>query len=164
MPDIDIITANLSDPAHALALLTVLDAYAADPMGAGHRLAPEVRQRLIPALRVLPGAYQLLALAGDEPVGAAVCFTGFSTFRAMPLTNIHDLAVLPGWRRQGVGGRLLARVEALALARGHCKLTLEVRDDNPGARALYRRLGFGAAEAEGRSVQYGFLEKRLIEV
>jgi ribosomal protein S18 acetylase RimI-like enzyme len=161
MTDIHIIDADLGKELHGAALLTVLDAYAADPMGAGRPLAPAVRERLIPALREVPGAYQVLALAGDEPVGAAVCFTGFSTFRAMPLTNLHDLAVLPGWRRRGIGGRLLARVEAIACERGHCKLTLEVRDDNPGALALYRRLGFGAGEAEGQSVQHWFLEKRL---
>jgi ribosomal protein S18 acetylase RimI-like enzyme len=159
---IDIVEARLDDPAHARALLSVLDAYAADPMGAGRPLSPAVRERLIPALRAVPGAWQLLAFAGDEPIGAAVCFTGFSTFRALPLTNIHDFAVLAPWRRRGVGRRLLGVVEAEARRRGHCKLTLEVRDDNPGAAALYRGLGFGAGEGDGRAVQYLFMEKRLV--
>jgi ribosomal protein S18 acetylase RimI-like enzyme len=98
---------------------------------------------------------------GPEPVGVAVCITGFSTFRARALTNVHDLAVVPGWRGRGIGRRLLAAVEDLARERGHCKITLEVREDNPAAMALYRRLGFGAGVSAGVAVQYVFLEKRL---
>jgi GNAT superfamily N-acetyltransferase len=60
---------------------------------------------------------------------------------------------------------LLIEVETLARARGHCKVTLEVREDNAVALGLYRRLGFGSGEGacEGgvRAVQYLFLEKRL---
>lgn len=155
--------ADLERPDHAEALLAVLDAYSADPMGAGRPLAPAVREALIPALRAVPGAFQLLAFADEEPVGAAVCFTGFSTFRARPLTNVHDLAVLPGWRGRGVGRRLLEGVEAMASARGHCKVTLEVRSDNAAALGLYRSRGFGAAESDGQAVQYLFLEKRLAD-
>jgi GNAT superfamily N-acetyltransferase len=153
--------ADLADPADAAAVLMVLDAYARDPMGASRSLTPAVRERLIPALRRIPGAYQVLALQGRAPIGVAVCFTGFSTFKALPLTNIHDLAVLPGWRRRGVGRRLLSAVEEIARRRGHCKITLEVREDNPGAAALYRKFGFGAAQSDDRTVQYLFLEKRL---
>jgi len=92
----------------------------------------------------------------------AVCFTGFSTFRARALYNIHDLAVLPAWRGRGVGRRLLRAVEAQARERGYCKITLEVRADNPAA-GLYRQLGYGAASSGGEPAQYLFLEKRLGE-
>ena len=47
----------------------------------------------------------------DNPVGAAVCFIGFSTFAAKPLINIHDFVVLPAARGKGVGRRLLEAVE-----------------------------------------------------
>ena len=79
----------------------------------------------------------------DEPAGIAVCFFGFSTFRARPLLNVHDLAVMPKYRRQGVGSALLRECENRALRAGCCKLTLEVQDDNLRARALYERFGFG---------------------
>jgi ribosomal protein S18 acetylase RimI-like enzyme len=162
-----LIQADLRDAAQAAALLAVLDAYAADPMGAGQPLSPGVRSRLIPALRGMAGAFQVLALAGDAPVGAAVCFTGFSTFRARPLTNVHDLAVLGPWRGRGIGRRLLAAVEDISRRRCHCKVTLEVREDNPAALTLYRSAGFGAGLGggsgcgQGAQVQYLFMEKRL---
>jgi ribosomal protein S18 acetylase RimI-like enzyme len=37
---------------------------------------------------------------------------------------------------------MLALVEAIAVERGCCKLTLEVLEGNHPARALYRTLGF----------------------
>jgi ribosomal protein S18 acetylase RimI-like enzyme len=52
-------------------------------------------------------------------------------------------------------------VEREAASRGCCKLTLEVRADNPAAAGLYRALGFGAGDSGGAAVQYLFMEKRL---
>jgi len=67
---------------------------------------------------------------------------GFSTFQARPLLNIHDLAVVPDWRGQGIGRALLEAVEVEAIQRGCCKITLEVQDANRQARGLYERYGF----------------------
>jgi ribosomal protein S18 acetylase RimI-like enzyme len=153
-------------------------------MGDGQALSAEARACLIPALRRMPSAIVFLALAPAEAtkaglktadatvtaeipevvVGAAVCFVGFSTFRARGLINVHDLAVLPSWRGKGIGTRLLEAVEAFARRRGYCKVNLEVRVDNP-AQHLYRRRGYGAGttgvgEAVSE-VQSLFLEKRL---
>ena len=153
--------ADLELPDHAAALLLLLDAYASDPMGDGRGLSAEARACLIPALRRVPGAFIVLAFADEDPVGVAVCFAGFSTFRARGLFNVHDLAVLPRWRGQGIGRRLLRAVEAEARARGYCKITLEVRADNGAAMALYRRLGYGAGVSAGDAAQYIFMERRL---
>lgn len=152
--------ADLASAADAQAVVTLLDGYARDPMGDGIGLAPAVKERLPGVLRSFPGAVVLLAWSAARPVGVAVCFTGFSTFRAAPVLNIHDLAVIPAYRGRGIGARLLAAVENEARARGCCKVTLEVREDNP-ARALYERLGYGAGSNGGMPVQYYFLEKRL---
>mgnify|MGYP006283508211 CR=1 FL=1 len=160
---IDIHRADLTNPQDAADVVALLNGYAADPMGGNAPLPAATRARLAPALSELPGALVLLARAGRTPVGVAVCFTGFSTFRAQPLTNVHDLAVAPGWRGRGIGGRLLDELVAAARARGHCKVTLEVREDNAAAMALYRRLGFGAGQSAGEPAQYLFLEKRLAD-
>ncbi len=125
--------ADLDQPSDADSVVTLLDAYAADPMGSGEPLPQDTRDRLIPALRQVPGHLVLLAFAGEQAVGLAICFQGFSTFRARPLLNIHDLTVLPDHRGRGVATALLAAVEAGALRRGCCKLALEAREDNPAA-------------------------------
>jgi len=143
MPDVTVIEADLQDRRHQAAIVYLVDAYARDPMGNGEGLPAEVRNRLMAGLRQHPTTMIYLAFDGDEPVGIAVCFVGFSTFAAQPLINIHDLAVVPEYRGRGVGRLLLERVEARGRELGCCKLTLEVRADNPRAQRLYARVGFG---------------------
>jgi GNAT superfamily N-acetyltransferase len=140
--DLTIREANLHDAADCSSLVEVLDSYASDPVGLGEPLSPEVRARLPEGLRNHPTTLVLLAFAAERPVGVAICFLGFSSFKALPLLNIHDLAVIPEWRGKGVGRALLAAVEAKAVERGCCKLTLEVQDHNRRARALYEHVGF----------------------
>lgn len=140
--------ADLASDTEASAVVALLDAYAADPRGGGEPLPPEVRARLARDLRAIPTARIWLARDGGRAVGVCVGFMGYSTFRAMPLLNIHDLAVLPGERGRGVGRALLAAAEAHARSAGCCRLTLEVQEDNAPALHLYQRFGF-------RDVTYG---------
>jgi len=51
--------------------------------------------------------------------------------------------------------------EALAIARGACKLTLEVLQGNVGADRLYRRLGFANYELDPAMGQAQFMQKWL---
>lgn len=158
---VTIVEADLDRPEHADAVLALVDAYARDPMGDGAPLASEVLENLVPGLRAHPTTLVFLAHRGDAPVGIAVCFRGFSTFKARPLVNIHDLAVLPGERGRGTGRRLLEAVERKARDLGCCKLTLEVQEDNRRARRVYAAAGFDRAryvEAAGGAL---FLSKPL---
>lgn len=140
--------ANLDDPWDQQAVVDLLDAYARDPFGDDAPLPPDIRRELIPALRQQSGNRTFLAIGNSVPAGAAVpagiavCFFGFSTFRAKPLLNIHDLAVVPEFRGQGVGRALLRAVEDEARRHGCCRITLEVHSDNDLARGLYRDFGF----------------------
>lgn len=143
MTKIVVLDADYDDPVHRDGILDVLDSYASDPIGGGKALPAEVRGSLLPKLRTHPTARVLLALADTTPVGVAICFMGFSTFRAKALLNIHDLAVLPEWRGKGVGRAILAAAEEQARREGCCKLTLEVQEDNLRARGLYESFGFG---------------------
>ncbi|MFQ5699149.1 MAG: GNAT family N-acetyltransferase [Myxococcota bacterium] len=158
---IEIVEAEPGNPVHDLGVVEILDAYAREPAGGGRPLSDEVRSRLPAELRALPDAYVWLALEGPDPVGVAICFRGFSTFSARPLLNLHDLAVLPSHRGRGIGTRLLQTLEARARDLGCCKLTLEVRGDNPRAHALYARMGFSDFAPGGGSVPTRFLQKQL---
>ena len=140
--------------------MDVLDSYASDPVGGGRPLSPEVRRRLVPALREHSTALVLLALDEERPVGIAVCFWGLSTFQARPLLNVGDIAVLPEWRGRRVGRALLEAVEARARSRGCCRLTLEVQEDNRRALALYESFGFADFVVSG-SAPTRFLTKSL---
>ncbi len=124
------------------ALLDVLDAYSRDPMGAGHPLAEDVRARLCDDLSRIPGAVSFLAWAEDLPVGLINGFLGYSTFKARPLINVHDIAVVPAWRGRGVARQLLQALQDYARELGCCKLTLEVLSGNRRARQAYISFGF----------------------
>jgi len=139
---IKIVEADLSLPAYQEAVLAMVDAYSRDAMGDGKPLDRDVRAQLIPGLRRHPTTLIFLAFDGDQPVGAAVCFIGFSSFAAKPLINIHDFVVLPTSRGKGFGRRLLEAVEAKARELGCCKLTLEVMDKNHQAVRMYQAAGF----------------------
>lgn len=161
MTAIKIIEADLENPLHAEAVLHCLDQYARDPFGNGKPLDEEIKSRLIPGLKAHPAHCIHLAYQGSSPVGIAVSFFGFSTFKAKPLLNIHDLSVESGHRGRGIGKMLLNAVFSTALERGCCKVTLEVQEENSTAYDLYRKCGF-----KGMTFSYGerkilFLEKPL---
>lgn len=146
MLPLEIVEADLSREEHQRAVLNLIDAYAGDPMGNGMPLTAEVRRDLIPGLRKHPTTLIFLVFHGDGAVGIAVCFLGFSTFAARSLVHIEDLAVLPEYRGQGVGRRLLSAVEVKARKIGCCKLTLQVQENNHRARKVYGRMGFTRTE------------------
>ncbi len=142
MPNIEIIEADLDRSEHRQHVLELINAYAEDPKGNGRPLDPQVRSNLIAGLKDHPTTLIFLAYRKRDAVGIAVCFIGFSTFAARPLINIHDLAVLPAQRGQGIGRRLLQAVEHKAQELGCCKVTLEVQENNQPARHLYENFGF----------------------
>jgi ribosomal protein S18 acetylase RimI-like enzyme len=163
-PELEVAAADLARREDAEAFLALLDAYARDPMGGGAPLPADVKLRLVPDLegRVLRGdALVLIARRGARPVGLAVCLSSYSTFRARPVLNLHDLAVIPEERGSGVARKLLEAVGDAALARRCCKVTLEVREDNLRAREIYARAGFGDYAAGGQPVRTLFIEKKI---
>ncbi len=130
------------DTSDRSALVFLLDAYARDPMGGGSPLPEDVKSRLCDDLAARPDAASFIAWSDGQAVGLLNCFEGYSTFKARPLMNIHDIVVLPGHRGQGVGQALLEAAQAYARQRGCCKLTLEVLTGNAVAMRSYTRFGF----------------------
>jgi GNAT superfamily N-acetyltransferase len=160
-PHLTVEPADYADPRDAADLVMLLDAYARDPMGGGVPLCRETRDAVVPGLAATPGAFSLIARLDGRPVGLANCFTGFSTFAAQPLVNVHDLAVLPGCRGHGVGRALLKAVEAEARRCGASKLTLEVLSGNERAKSLYLALGFGEYQLDPEAGQALLWQKKL---
>lgn len=88
-----------------------------------------------------PSATVLVGGAGRVDA-AAVVFYRRGSHRA----RLYSLAVGAHARGTGLGGALLAAVEADARARGCVAMHLEVRTDNAPAIALYERRGYLRAE------------------
>jgi ribosomal protein S18 acetylase RimI-like enzyme len=142
---VSIIEVDYSNALHLEHLAFLLNAYSMDNMGNGKPIDISILNKLKKDLLNVVGAYSFIAYLKQgevfSPVGLINCFTGYSTFKAAPLLNIHDVIVLDSVRGKGIGASLINAAEEKARALGYCKLTLEVRTDNP-AEKLYRKLGF----------------------
>ncbi|MBS0404921.1 MAG: GNAT family N-acetyltransferase [Proteobacteria bacterium] len=161
MPPITVRRADYASALDRTALVDLLGAYAIDPMGGGAPLADEVRASLCERLAQVPLAISFIAWLEGEAVGLVNCFQGFSTFKARPLLNVHDLVVLPAHRARGVGQALLAAAQKHAQERGCCKLTLEVLSGNARALRSYERFGFAPYVLDPREGQALLMQKWL---
>jgi ribosomal-protein-alanine N-acetyltransferase len=93
-----------------------------------------------------PSGVCLAATLGGELVGYLVCS------RYDRVWHLMNIAVDPDRRRAGIGGSLLERL--LERTQGDsAQYTLEVRQSNLGAIALYERYGFRAAGTRRRYYQ-----------
>ncbi len=88
------------------------------------------RDRLIVAETTHEGASELLGY----------CLVLMSA--ATRLARIYSIAVLPTARGHGIGEQLIKTAEHEAASAGRILMRLEVREDNSGAIALYKRLGY----------------------
>ena len=81
-------------------------------------------------------AHYLVVRAGHETVGYG------GLWLMVDEAHVTTFAVLPEWRRRGVGGRLMVALMEVALDLRARFMTLEVRLSNRPARELYGRFGF----------------------
>jgi ribosomal protein S18 acetylase RimI-like enzyme len=162
---LDVLPVDYQNASHRSALVMLLEAYAQDPMGGGEGLAQDVKDRLCDDLAARSTAASFIAWQGEgphrQPVGLINCIEGYSTFKAQPLMNIHDIAVLPTHRGAGVGQALLAAAEQHARQRGCCKLTLEVLTGNRRALSSYVRFGFAPYALDPAAGHASFMQKWL---
>lgn len=140
--DKKIIRVDYNNEAQAADLILMLNEYALTVEGGAAPLLESTREALIPALKGRADAVSLLCYMNDKPVGLLNAFEGFSTFKAKPLVNVHDLAVCKSARRQGIAGMLLDTLADLARQRHCCKVTLEVLSNNTPALKCYKNNGF----------------------
>jgi ribosomal protein S18 acetylase RimI-like enzyme len=82
----------------------------------------------------------LVALVGDHLVGTTLA--GYDGHRGW----LYKLAVLPGYRRLGIGTALVRHAEDALRALGCTKVNLQVRATNTGVVAFYKHLGYHVEE------------------
>jgi len=111
--------------------------------------------RLIPAHANLPEAAMAavaqrfregvgLEVLAAEADGRVVGFVALSFSQTLtgPKAWVDDIAVQPGYRRQGIGAALLEAAVRRARQRGCAYLLVDTAKGNPPARAFYRAYGF----------------------
>lgn len=153
--------ADYANPADAVAIVMLLDAYASDPAGGGEPLSDFAKANLVRELALRPQAFSILAFDGEQPVGLVNCIEGFSTFKCKPLVNVHDVAVLASHRGRGIAEQMLAQAETIARERGAVKMTLEVLSGNAPAVKLYTRIGYAGYQLDPAMGTANFMQKWL---
>jgi GNAT superfamily N-acetyltransferase len=88
-----------------------------------------------------PAAEAALAEVGGQPVGFALWFITFSTFRGQPGLYLEDLFVKPDYRGRGIGKGLLGFLAKLAVERGFGRLEWAVLNWNEPAIGFYKSVG-----------------------
>ena len=90
-----------------------------------------------------PRAFCEIAEADGEPVGLAIWFYTFATFRGKHGIYLEDLFVRPEQRGQGIGKALLAHLARRCADEGLVRLEWSVLDWNEPAIGFYRSQGAG---------------------
>ncbi len=158
---IEIIQADLTNPIHADALVTLLNRYALDPMGGGEELSDFTKANLAKEILKRIDTTVILAFEHEKPAGLINCVEGFSTFACKPLINIHDVYVDVSARGKGVATKLLQAAEDLAIEKNCCKVTLEVLEGNEPAKLAYLKFGFDSYELDPEMGKAMFWQKKL---
>lgn len=83
----------------------------------------------------------IFACLEAEPVGFALFFHNYSTFKGRPGIYLEDLFVLPSMRGRGIGRKLLGWLAGTALERRCARLEWAVLEWNAPSIAFYRGLG-----------------------
>lgn len=86
-------------------------------------------------------AYDLTAFVAEEAKNGVV-----GVIIAYPTTDevwlLHQIVVLPNYRKRRVGSQLLKKLISHVKSKGGKKIQLYVQPDNLGAKKLYTKLGF----------------------
>ncbi len=97
------------------------------------------------------GADAVICLQAGEPVGFALYFFNYSTWRGRYGLFLEDLYVTPEYRGTGAGKALLKHLAQLAVARDCARFEWNVLDWNEPAIRFYESIG---ARAQSEWVGY----------
>lgn len=94
-----------------------------------------------PLFGPLPRAHAILAEADGRPVGLALFYYTFSTFKARSNIFLEDLFVEPAHRGAGIGLALMRHVARRAVVENCARLEWRVLNWNQPSIDFYQRIG-----------------------
>lgn len=113
------------------------------------RYTPEVLRKVI---ATGDPVYEILRVDGEP-----LAFTAYTDTGNPAELKLQQLYVHPEWQGRGLGGRLMDRVEQVALERGRSRLVLTVNRNNHRAKAAYEKRGFHVRETAQFDIGRGFI-------
>jgi GNAT superfamily N-acetyltransferase len=108
-----------------------------------------------------PRLHALIAEINDEPVGVAIYFHRYSTFKTNWGIHLEDLFVRESARGMGIGKRLITNLVRREIVHGCRFLSLNVLNWNKDAARLYSSLG---GEEDKGWIPYHFDETVLLAI
>ena len=158
---VKIVQVDFSNAQHLKHLAAMLLEYSKDIMGGGEALSPQVIENSISLLAEKNYAVSFLAYDNEQAIGFANCFENIATFKGRTALNIHDIAVIPSFRKQGVATALLGAIETYARKNNMAKITLEVLGGNHPAKSAYSKFGFQGYQLDPKMGEAVFWQKML---
>jgi GNAT superfamily N-acetyltransferase len=120
----------------------------AESIGAEQKMHSTVEDIVAALSGETPAIRVLVAEHDNEPLGVAVFFLTFSTWRGSHGVYLQDIYVAEDVREVGLGRRLIEQVVEWAKAQGADHLRLSVDRDNKAARSFYENLGLSYRDDE----------------
>ena len=133
--------ATPTDVPQILAFIRDLAAYEREPNAVHATEADLLRDGFGPTPRFHCLIAELPQACHYIPVGFALYFHNYSTWRGHTGIHIEDLFVRPEHRGKGIGKALLTRVAAIAVEEGCQRLQWDVLEWNTPAIGFYEQLG-----------------------
>ena len=106
-----------------------------------HEVAATERDIAAVLFAAEPRVFCDIAEWDGEPVGFALWFLNFSTFRGRHGIYLEDIFVRPAFRQKGIGKALLRRLAARCIDNGWARFEWAVLDWNEPSIQFYRSIG-----------------------
>lgn len=106
-------------------------------------------------------AEAIVAFADDTPVGYAIFYPNFATFRGQRGMYLEDIYIQPAHRRGGTGEKMLRHICRMAKERGLERMDFMVLDWNTPAVNFYKKLG---AEIDQQERHFKFTDQAFKEL
>lgn len=98
---------------------------------------------LLPQGLATPDNHIFDILAGEGGATVGVIWLAIGRKHGIVSSFVYDVEIQPQHRRQGHAERAFKAIETFAQSLGAAHIGLHVFGNNPGAQALYQKLGFG---------------------
>lgn len=90
----------------------------------------------------------LIALADETPIGYAIFFPYFASFRGQRGFYLEDIYLKPDFRRFGLGEKMLREIAKIGKENGLTRIDFQVLKHNQNAINFYKKLGAIEDESE----------------
>lgn len=139
-------------PGHIDSFHRILDIVARERRYLSFLEAPPIESTREFVLEIIRQGYpQFVALSVGEVVGW--CDVTAKSGPIYAHTGVLGMGLLPQFRRQGIGTRLILRALEAARAFGFSRVELSVRQGNDNAIRLYRKVGFSTEGVQRNAIK-----------